>query len=216
MTLFSPPFRGATAAAALACAAAAITSCGGSTPAASPAATVTKTVTQTALPTGHASTGSSSQASSPASPGGPQPCATSALKATIGSPEGAAGSSYYPIDFTNNATASCTLYGYPGVSFVTGPGGSQIGAAAARDATTAPVLVTVAPGATVHATLQVVDAGNYPASRCTITKAHWLKVYPPDQLTALYISFSAQTCAGAATATKILSIQTVQPGATGQ
>ena len=147
---------------------------------------------------------------------GPQPCATSALKATIGPAEGAAGSSYYPIDFTSNASTSCTLFGYPGVSFVTGQGGGQIGAAAVRDSVTAPALVTVAPGAIAHATLQVVNASNYPASRCTITKAHWLRVYPPDQFTALYISFSAPTCAGSATATPILSIQAVKPGATGQ
>jgi hypothetical protein len=220
MTLASPPVRRAVAAAALGCAAAAITSCGGGSPAAAPTVTVTRTVTRTvtktAPPSGHASTGSSPQAPSPAGSSGPQPCATSALKATIGPAEGAAGSSYYPIDFTNNASASCTLFGYPGVSFVTGQGGGQIGAAAARDSVTAPALVTVAPGATAHATLQVVNASNYPASRCTITRAHWLRVYPPDQFTGLYISFSAPTCAGGATATPILSIQAVKPGATGQ
>ncbi len=215
MTVASLPVRGAIAAAALACAAAAITGCGGGSPAAAPTVTVTKTVTRTAPPSS-ASTGSSSQATPPAGSSGPQPCATSALKATIGQAGGAAGSSYYPIDFTNNATASCTLFGYPGVSFVTGQGGSQIGAAAGRDSVTAPALVTVGPGATAHATLQVADASNYPASRCTITKAHWLRIYPPDQFTALYISFSAQTCAGGASATKILSVQAVKPGATGQ
>jgi Protein of unknown function (DUF4232) len=216
MTLASPPVRRAAAAAVLACAGAAITSCGAGSPAATPTVTVTKTVTRTAPPSGHASTSSSAQATSPAGSSGPQPCATSALKATIGPAEGAAGSSYYPIDFTSNASASCTLFGYPGVSFVTGQGGGQIGAAAVRDSVTAPALVTVAPGAIAHATLQVVNASNYPASRCTITKAHWLRVYPPDQFTALYISFSAPTCAGGATATPILSIQAVKPGATGQ
>jgi len=78
-----------------------------------------------------------------------------------------------------------------------------------------PTLVTLAPGATAHATLQVVDANNYPSSTCTTVKARWLKIYPPDQFTALYVSFSAQTCSGGASATHILSIQTVQPGATG-
>jgi hypothetical protein len=216
MTISGLPVRGAIGAAALGCIAALITGCGSASgPAAAPTVTVTKTVTQPARPSGSPSASSSGHGTSPASPGGPQPCATSALKATTGQPEGAAGSSYYPIDFTNNSGASCTLHGYPGVSFVTGQGGSQIGAAAVRDATSVPALVTLAPGATAHATLQVVDANNYPSSKCTIVKAHWLKIYPPDQFTALYVSFSAQTCSGGVNATHILSIQTVQPGATG-
>ena len=79
-----------------------------------------------------------------------------------------------------------------------------------------PALVTLAAGQTAHATLQVVNASNYPSSRCTIVQAHWLRVYPPGQFSPLYISFSAPTCSGGAKATGILSVQTVQPGATAQ
>ncbi len=215
MTSSGSPVRREIAAAGLACAALLIAGCGSSSgPAAAPTVTVTKTVTQTAAPSTHPSASSSGQATSPSASGGPQPCATSALKVTTGAPNGAAGSSYYPIEFTNSSGASCTLYGYPGVSFVTGQGGSQIGPAASRNPTSPPTLVTLAAGATAHATLQVADAHNYPSSLCTIINVHWLKIYPPDQFTPLYISFSAQACAGGASATRILSIQTIQPGAT--
>ena len=37
-------------------------------------------------------------------------------------------------------------------------------------------------------------AGNYDKSTCQPVTAHWLKIYPPGQFTALYVKFSAQTC----------------------
>jgi Domain of unknown function (DUF4232) len=217
MTSYGLLVRRAIAAVTLVCSAALATGCsGGASPA---AAGPTTTVTTTVQPTAPASSGAvgstgSAQAGSPAVSAGPQPCATSALRAAIGSGQGAAGSRYFPIDLTNISGTSCTLFGYPGVSFVTGAGGSQIGAAATRSPSTAK-LVTLPDGATAHAVLQVVDALNYPAARCSLTEAHWLKIYPPNQFSALYLSFSAQTCAGGPNATKILSVQTVQPGVNG-
>ena len=55
---------------------------------------------------------------------------------------------------------TCALYGYPGVSFVSGVGGSQIGKDAARDRTAAPKVVTLAPGQRGSFALRVVDAGS--------------------------------------------------------
>ena len=214
------PVRRGIAAAALACTAALMTGCSGSSSPVAPAAKVTKSATRTAAPsaraTGPGTAAASVSPTATAAPTGPQPCATAGLKAAIGSGQGAAGSSYYPIDLTNNSGTTCTLYGYPGVSFVTGAGGAQIGAAATRNDTLAPGLVTLTAGQTAHASLQVVNASNYPAAKCKIVQAHWLRVYPPGQFSPLYISFSAPTCGGGASATGILSVQTIQPGATGQ
>lgn len=39
-----------------------------------------------------------------------------------------AGTIFYPLDFTNASSSACTMYGYPGVAFVSSPGGSQVGA----------------------------------------------------------------------------------------
>ncbi len=220
MTSSGFPVRRGIAAAALACTAALITGCSGSSSPAVPAAKASSTLPGPAAPSTPAgATATATATSSPTAavaPSGPQPCPASGLRAAIGSGQGAAGSSYYPIDLTNISGVTCTLYGYPGVSFVTGAGGSQIGAAATRDAATAPALVTLAAGQTAHAPLQVVNASNYPASRCKIVQAHWLRVYPPGQFTPVYVSFSAPTCGGGANATVILSVQTMRPGATGQ
>jgi hypothetical protein len=111
------------------------------------------------------------------------------------SPGGAAaGSTYYPLNFTNTSKSPCYLYGYPGVSFVSSPSGSQIGQPASRNPAVAPSTVILAPGGTAHVTLQVVDAMNYSKSACDPVTAHWLKVFPPGQLTALYVKFSSLTC----------------------
>ena len=87
---------------------------------------------------------------------------------------GAAGSTYYPLDFTNKSGTACQLYGYPGVSFVTaGAGaGQQVGVAARRSQAFTKVTVRLAPGGTAHAWLQVTVAANYPASSCGPVTVH--------------------------------------------
>jgi hypothetical protein len=123
---------------------------------------------------------------------------------------GAAGSTYVPIQFTNTSGTACAMYGFPGVSFVTGQGGSQIGAPAQRSPS-AKVTVTLAAHATAHAWLQIAEAGNYPASSCHVTNANWLKIYPPGNTAASYVSHSFQTCSSAKVVT--MTIDPVRTGA---
>jgi hypothetical protein len=152
-------------------------------------------------------------APSRSAPTGPPPCPTSALRVSVSASQGAAaGSSYYPIVFTNISAAACTLFGYPGVSFVTGAGGSQIGIPATENPAHPRQLITLAPGQAGHAELQVVNAENYPPANCGMVTAHWLRVYPPNQTAPLYASFTAQACAKPRT---ILTVETVQPGTSG-
>ena len=165
---------------------------------------VTTTVTVTALPSATTSPAPSSPA-----PTGPPSCVTSALAASIGPGSGAAGSTYYPIEFTNTSGATCTLYGYPGVSFITASG-RQLGAAATEDPTYPRELVTLTPGAVAHAELRVTDAMNYPSPACQVVTAHRLRVFPPGQTNPLYLTLDARACA--ITSVQILSVQTVQPG----
>jgi hypothetical protein len=200
--------------AALAGAAGLLAGCGtATTPAASPSTSASATTPATSP------SAAATQASSPSPAPGPSSagvaaCATSALHVAVpsGSGNAAAGSSYYPIQFSNTSSSPCTLYGYPGVSFVGAVGGSQIGAAATRNSALAARLISLSPGQTVHATLQVVDAMNYPSGGCGLVTAHWLKIYPPNQTAPLYVSFTAQTCSKPKT---VLSVQTVQAGSSG-
>jgi Domain of unknown function (DUF4232) len=144
-------------------------------------------------------------------------CATSALKVTvnIAKSNGAAGSIYYPLDFTNASGSTCTLLGYPGVSFVTGNPGTLMGRAATRNPVAPSATVTLTPGQVAHATLQVAEAGNYTPSQCKPVTAHWLRVFPPDQAAALDIPFTTQACSARLPhdVGSQLSVSVIQPGA---
>jgi hypothetical protein len=192
----APLIRCAFAAAALTCAAPLIAACG-STPAGSAGSPGTSsTVTVTVTPS--SSTPSvTPTTSSPSTPAGPPPCQPSALHAKLGLSQGTAGSVYQVIDFTNVSGSACTMYGYPGISFVTGPGGSQIGLPATRYPASKPKLVTLAPGAEANAVLQVVEALNFPNKDCLPVNAHWLKIYPPGDYSPLYLRYSTQACSKA-------------------
>jgi hypothetical protein len=93
---------------------------------------------------------------------------------TSGPSSGYAGGVDQTIVFTNTSGATCTLYGYPGVSLVSAPPHTQIGLAAQRSGTTPVKLITLASGATASAVLQVVDALNFGTATCSPTKAAFL------------------------------------------
>ncbi|HEY4854803.1 MAG TPA: DUF4232 domain-containing protein [Streptosporangiaceae bacterium] len=201
----------AIAGAALTCVAALVTACGASaSPSAAPA-TTPKTASASATATAQSSPAAAtpSPAASAAAPAGPAPCPTRSLSAKIGVSQGTAGSTYTVIDFTNISNVSCTLYGYPGVSLAGGTPVSQIGLAAAESHATARVLVTLTPGAVASALLQIVHAGNYPASRCGMTTASSLQIYPPNQTTPIYLSYNSPTCSKPV---QILTVSVVELG----
>src|SRR5262249_35042064 len=142
--------------------------------------------TAAASPTAPATTSSSgntpavaSPTSSPSTPSraaaGPAACPTSSLQVKLGVAQGYAGGVYVAIDSTSTSGSACPRSGSPGVSLVPGPPYTQIGLAAKRSASTPKTLVTLAPGATGHAVLQIVDALNYPSSSCGPVKATALK-----------------------------------------
>ena len=124
-------------------------------------------------------------------------CTTPELAVRLGTNgSGAAGSIYYPLNFTNRSGHSCTLAGYPGVSAVTASGG-QLGSAAGRDTTTAAKTLTLANGATATSTLQIAEVGNYPTAICQPTKAAGLRVYVPNQTSPVSVTFGFDACAKA-------------------
>lgn len=183
--------RHTVAMAVLLCAAALAAGCASASPSSSaPAASLPAGASGSTAP----SPGASTPAASP--PAAATQCASSALHAVVNTAQssGAAGSVYYPIDFTNVSTSQCTLYGYPGVSFVTGDPGSQLGRAATRNPAAGPTAVTLNPSEVAHAILQVADAGNFDPSQCVPVTAHWLKIFPPNQFTPVYAHFTAQAC----------------------
>ena len=197
MTPSAHAARRISAAAALLCTGALAAACGStatSNSAGSPASTPASAAVSTPS-TAPATIGTTAPATPPSTPSAPA-CSPADLSAAVNTSPGgaAAGSTYYPLDFTNTSKNSCYLYGYPGVSFVTSPSGSQIGQPASRNPAVAPSTVILPPGGTAHVTIQVVNALNYSKSDCKPVTAHWLKIFPPGQFSALYVKFSSLTC----------------------
>jgi Protein of unknown function (DUF4232) len=206
-------FSGAASAAALICLAVA----GCSSSASQPTTPTTTTVTATPSAAG-ASSGSNTPAVSTSSPAGPVSsavsCATSSLNVKQGLAQGYAGGVYEVIVFTNTSNSPCSLLGYPGVSLVTGSH-TQIGLAAKRSTTSGAVkLITLAPGASANATLQIVDALNFPSSTCGPTKAAALKVYPPNQTAPVYLANTSEACTKSVQTMNIGPVQAGSGGST--
>jgi Protein of unknown function (DUF4232) len=107
---------------------------------------------------------------------------------------GAAGTIYYPLEFTNLSKQTCYLYGYPGVS-VLSRSGHQLGSPANRGDQTRAHIVNLAPGATAHTILGYHDAAVTTEPGCDpVFTAAELRVYPPNQRTATYAAYSLESC----------------------
>jgi Protein of unknown function (DUF4232) len=197
-------------AAALICLAA-LAACSSSTSSSGSPGTPASSATGTGTSTGTGTGTSTPPVTSPppsASQAGAPACANGTLQVQLRGAQGYAGGVDLVINFINTSSAACTLYGYPGVSLVSSSH-AQIGLAAKRT-TTAPVrLVTLAPGATGHAQLQIADALNFPASTCSPAQAADLRIYPPNQTAAVFLPDRSQGCAQPV---QVLFVSPVQPG----
>jgi Protein of unknown function (DUF4232) len=116
---------------------------------------------------------------------------------------GAAGTIFYPLEFTNLSGRTCSLYGFPGVSAIDRHG-RQLGSPAGWESGTqggGPFgiahTVILAPGATAHAVLAYHDAVVGSAPGCHPATASELRVYPPDQRTAAHAFFDLPVCSHA-------------------
>jgi Protein of unknown function (DUF4232) len=172
--------------------------------AASPAASTA------APPTTAPSPSAVTPSASPATSAAAATCHTSGLRIRFADDEGggAAGSVYGTITFTNTAKLTCSLRGFPGVSYVGKGNGTQIGAAADHDNDTVS-RVTLAPGKKAVATLRRTNAGNY-ASECHKKKVDGLRIYPPASTTSAFVKFPSTGCSNKKV--HLLSVNAVNPG----
>lgn len=119
------------------------------------------------------------------------------------------------LQLKNTGSSPCTLYGYPGVSWVAGSNGKQVGPGATRtgDNGAPEKTVTVAPGALASAPIDIVNASVIPKSECDPVPVRGLRVYPPGEKAALFIPLSPSygECSKT-TSQRTLSIGYMQPG----
>jgi hypothetical protein len=139
-------------------------------------------------------------------------CHAAELSVAFGGRGGGAGAGKLAtaIVFTNSGDRTCTMNGFPGVSFVTEENGPQIGAAAARDGEVgAPVLL--APGDTAVAPLLITSFAPYPAQKCQVRDVGGLRIYPPGDTVPLFLPGANRTC-GADVGEPLLHVSTVVAG----
>jgi hypothetical protein len=110
---------------------------------------------------------------------------------------GAAGTIYYPLEFTNLSHHTCYLYGYPGVSALD-RNGRQLGSPAGWGSLRGARIVNLRPGATAHTLLAYHDAVVTTESGCDpVYSAVDLRVFPPGQRSATDAAFSLEACSHA-------------------
>jgi hypothetical protein len=149
----------------------------------------------------------------PTSAAVPPRCGTGQLHLVVAPAPNAAGHIGLLLMFTNTSNTVCSMFGYPGVSFLTSAG-VQINDGAQRSAALgAPSLVALPPGGRAHANLLLVNVANYVGNpNCQPTLSARVRVYPPDETTALFASSAQQICEVSSTGVPV--VYPVQTGAT--
>lgn len=126
----------------------------------------------------------------------PKACTTKQLVTYLTGANGAAGTTYYTLNFTNLG-GTCTLHGYPGVSAVS-RSGRILGGAARRQKGKAKTVTLraakVGNPSSATVTLAVVQALNFPAAKCHPVNAAGLRVYPPNQRASETIPLPFTAC----------------------
>lgn len=165
--------------------------------------TVTTTVTAPTASPPHVQATPSATTTTTTTTSGTARCDGSSLGVRVDAGNGAAGTIFYAIVFTNEGSAPCYLQGFPGVAATGASGAKPVDAA--RDTSTKATRVLLAPGAAAHANLAV---RNVPqdAEPCPLYPR--LLVTPPDSRQTSTIARAVQPCANQ------MRVTVVQPGAT--
>ncbi|MFI9385694.1 DUF4232 domain-containing protein [Kutzneria sp. NPDC052558] len=144
-------------------------------------------------------------------------CISNNLKVTVGDGNAGAGHEFLPIVFTNAGAKPCTIAAYPGVSFVAGDDGHQVGDPATREPASAPT-ITLQPGQAASAALSIANVGVYDPAQCKPVSVRGLRVYPPNNTAALFVPLSGdvQGCSGHVPNQTPLQIKPMVAGANAQ
>jgi hypothetical protein len=165
------------------------------------------TSSASAAPAGAAGTASTGIASAAF----PPVCTAGNLSVWVGydASDGAAGTWYYPLEFTNTSDRTCRTWGWAGVS-ATNANGKQLGNSATRNHLYPAEWVNIPAGGTAHALLGY-SAAEVGTSGCKPQNASVLKVYPPNSKTARHAFFDLPVCTVGGRHT-YLQLSVIQPG----
>lgn len=101
---------------------------------------------------------------------------------------------YWHLTFTNTSTSTCTLDGYPGVSFLTAGHTALTAPATRTPASLHPV--RLAPGQTASTQVKTPNVGNLPTTACHRATTAAFEVYPPNDTVPVFVPARISVCAG--------------------
>lgn len=122
-------------------------------------------------------------------------CRAGQLAVTVRPFDSAMSQTHSHVLFRNNSHITCTLYGYPGVSFVRDDAGTQTGEPARPSGVGKKTVVTLKPGGIAHADLTKISTGAVPG--CKPVTVRGFRVYPPDESAAVFVSSPQTACSAA-------------------
>ncbi|WP_410667282.1 DUF4232 domain-containing protein [Amycolatopsis sp. cmx-4-68] len=183
---------------------------GGTTPAASSSTpSTTASPTSTTVTTATSAPSTSAPASQPvAQPADSGLCKAGDVKLSLGQGDAGAGSTYRPLLITNSSSKPCLIQGFPGVSYVAGEDGHQVGKDAFRDGTKGNA-VKLNPGQTAAADIQFVNVRNYDPGTCQPTAVKGLRIYLPQETASNFVPAEGTGCASTKIPGNQLSVKTV-------
>ncbi|MGH3760799.1 DUF4232 domain-containing protein [Actinophytocola sp.] len=144
----------------------------------------------------------------PAPASNPAECKVADLALGLNRGEAAAGTVYRQLRFTNKGDRTCIIQGFPGVSYVAGEDGHQVGPSAYREGTKGEA-ISLTPGMTVFAPVGFVQVLNYDPAVCKPTSVRGLRVYPPHEYDSVFVSAPGTGCAGSPPGNQ-LTVSTIQ------
>ncbi|QFU92650.1 DUF4232 domain-containing protein [Amycolatopsis sp. YIM 10] len=123
-------------------------------------------------------------------------CKAASLDLAVVPGEGGAGmnKNHFNLRFTNNSGEACSLKGSPGVSFVAGDDGHQLGDPADRVPAEHGAPVRIEPGGHADSPLTVVNTGVYDKTECRPALSRGLRVYAPGDTAAMFVPFERDAC----------------------
>ncbi|MEA5367593.1 DUF4232 domain-containing protein [Amycolatopsis sp., V23-08] len=186
---------------------------GGTTPAASTSTPSTsESPTSSTAPTAPPSTSNPAPASSSpvAAPADNGLCKSGDVKLALGQGDAGAGSLYRSLVITNSSGKPCEIQGFPGVSYVGGTDGHQVGKDAFREGSKGNA-VKLNPGQSAVADIQFVNVRNFDSATCQPTDVKGLRIYLPQETASNFVPAPGTGCASTKIPGNQLAVKTVHP-----
>jgi hypothetical protein len=120
-------------------------------------------------------------------------CSASDLRLTLADGDDGEGMWQQALVFTNVSGHPCTVQGFPGVSYVAGDNGAQVGAPAARTGSGG-TTIRLANGQTASSWVGFVNIDDYDAAECRPIPTRGLRVYPPGETRSKFVVLERRGC----------------------